>query len=164
MKAGANESPQNEDATSHLKKDDDDFLYVYSAVRTPPPPGFSLADGLMLMGENRKGAESAPPIGFGLRTSTSDESAFPDSTKSSEADSMLGSGPPSHMRMMQRPAAQHGDFLQPSENDIIGGGRESTRSSSFTNLAAVLGQGLAESIGDSLQDEHKNISFSGASR
>ena len=34
-------------------------------------------------------------------------------------------------------------------------------STSFTNLAAALGQGLAESMGDSLQDEHKNIALSG---
>lgn len=161
-----NISTKNEDAASALKNGDD-HKYVYSAVRTPPPPGFSLADGLMLMGENRKGAESAPPIGFGLRTTPANENDAFDFMNSLGEDATLVSGPSSHMermRMMQRPIAQNRDLLQPS--DLINGvGRGATRSTSFTNLAAVLGEGLAESMGDSLQDERKNIVFAeGASR
>ena len=186
-------SPQKEDVT----RDEEDHLhYVYSAARTPPPPGFSLADGFVLMGENRKGAESAPPIGFGLRTTGmsplqeeqsfgSDDFSIPTGRKSFQgtaggATSTFGSssttsgGPSSslhyshnnmeRMRMMQRPNPQNRELLQPSDFGIHGAAataRRSTRSSSFTNLAAVLGQGLAESMGDSLQDEHKNIAFSG---
>ena len=172
MNANGNETirirTKNEEADSAATKVDDGYLYVHSAVRTPPPPGFSIADGFGLIGENRKGAESAPPIGFGLRTEKQKETSESTFSRSSFTGSALASGQSSHMdrmRMMQRPISQNGELLQPSDLGVNGTRRVSTRISSFTNLAAVLGQGLAESMGDSLQDEHKiNRLTEGASK
>ena len=150
---------KNEEADSTVKTVDDGYLYVHSAVRTPPPPGFSLSDGFGLLGENRKGAESAPPIAFRLETNALDEnseSIFSRTLGDDGKESAFGQS--SHMngmRMMQRPISQNGELLQPSDLGVNGTRRVPARSSSFTNLAAVLGQGLAESMGDSLQDEHK---------
>ena len=147
---------KNEETDSAVKNGDDGYLYVHSAVRTPPPPGFSLSDGIGLLGENRKGAESAPPIAFGLETTNEESESIFSRTPGDGKGSAFGQSlHMDRMRMMQRPISQYGELLRPSDLGDHESRRIPARSSSFTNLAAVLGEGLAESMGDSLQDEQK---------
>ncbi len=107
--------------------------YVYSFVQTPPP-GFTL-DRLdtssSFDGNNRTGAESAPPRSF-----VTDEFV---KIKNSLSQGYQFNGH-DQLRVMLRPNDENG------------------RSTSFVNLAAALGEGLAESIGDSLKDIYQEQS------
>jgi hypothetical protein len=107
--------------------------YVYSFVQTPPP-GFTLDKintNSSFDGNNRTGAGSAPPRSF-----VTDEFMAVKKT-SSQCYQFNGHD---QLRIMLRPNDENG------------------RSTSFVNLAAALGEGLAESIGDSLKDIHQEQS------
>ena len=124
----------------------DEFSYVHSKVRTPPPPGFAVNDGTTTSYKyDRTGAGSAPP-----RSLISDGISLDEicSSRIHEDDADDISGYHDHLRMMQRRAA--GDYQIKIKN-------ANERSSSFVNLAAALGEGLAESIGDSIA-ENKHVS------
>ena len=111
-----------------------EFSYVHSAVRTPPPPGFSIDNKASFYGYNRAGAGSAPP-----RSLISDGIPLGNGY-SSRLDDFDGHD---HLRMM----------LRPSNNNNSDKGQIS----SFANLAAVLGEGLAESMGDSLGEKRDGL-------
>lgn len=122
-----------------------EFSYVYSQVKTPPPPGFSVDSKVLFDSiiNNRAGAGSAPPGAFmshGISLLGND----------SDNPSSDFSGFPTHdhLRMMLRPTD---DQSQRSANG---------QSSSILDLAACLGEGLAESMGDSLIDKKENSKIS----
>jgi hypothetical protein len=98
----------------------------------PPPPGFSIAGKSIQNGNDRSGAESAPPRSF-----------IPDSPFgiSSKVD-ILSSVSHHHVR---------------SSTGFLGLRTHSERTNSFSNLAAALGEGLAESIGDSLIERKEHF-------
>jgi hypothetical protein len=135
--SNTNNNNNNTSNSSTIGNNNLEFSYVHSAVRTPPPPGFSLDNKASFYGNNRDGAGSAPPRslisdGLGLGNGYSSHLG------GLGAGGQGGQGFDGHdrLRMMLRPA----------------GDTEKGRSSSFANLAAVLGEGLAESMGDSLVD------------
>lgn len=107
--------------------------YVYSLVQTPPP-GFTLGrldTNSSLDGSNRTGAGSAPPRSFVTDEFMTTKNSLSQGYQFNSHD---------QLRIMLRPNDENG------------------RSTSFVNLAAALGEGLAESIGDSLKDNHQEQS------
>ncbi len=145
-------SPDKHDEKEPLKNGD----FVQSQVRTPPPPGFSIDNNrATFYGSNRDGAGSAPPLSL-----TSDLLGNSNSFNSSLDD--LSS--PEHIRSrynnLLKPAtttAAHFDQARGVPTNVKGYmSAQNGRSSSYVNLAAALGEGLAESMGDSLADVSEN--------
>ena len=140
-----NVDDRKEEALSSANELPNEFSYVYSHVKTPPPPGFSLDskisfDGIM---NNRAGAGSAPPRAF-----MSDGISLLGDDYDNSSSQFNGFSTHDHLRMMLRP------------NDDQSHRSEKGRSSSFVDLAACLGEGLAESMGDSLMDKKENSKMS----
>ena len=120
------------------------FVHHQSQVRTPPPPGFPIDNRAAFYGFNRTGAGSAPPLSL-----TSDIITNTNTFTSTLED--LSS--PENLRMRLKPT-NHDD------SQVVTNGNKSAqneRTSSYVNLAAALGEGLAESMGDSLEELGTNV-------
>ena len=124
------------------KEGKDDFLYIPSSVNTPPP-GFLLSDSSLIHGEriSRAATASAPPT-----------SIFGNFDRFG-SNFGLDEGRPT--RIMQRPSGLDGNSLISMDDDPI---FTKSRTMSYNNLVAALGEGLAESMGNSLNEskhQHK---------
>lgn len=128
MTPNLDDNDTKEETLSTAANNHDQFSYVHSFVRTPPP-GFTMdpagTSGLTFGNPSRAGAGSAPP-----------QSLISEEFKTIRSLPSLSNDVNGHdpLRMMLRPNDENG------------------RSTSFVNLAAALGEGLAESIGDSLKE------------
>lgn len=150
-----------DDRKNITTKKSDMSSFVQSHVRTPPPPGFHIDDKATFYGSDRAGAGSAPPLSF----ATSFTTALDD----------LIIGHPENLRLMLRPTNGSSNNLEESnanqrtattttsapstaqKNNGVKAVAQSDRTSSYVNLAAVLGEGLAESMGDSLEEVGGNL-------
>ncbi len=124
----------NDSAKDTISPIKGDHNHIRSSVRTPPP-GFSRPDAALLYGSSldRSAAASAPP-----------SSLFSNDFDIDRAGSY-------HFRDdLQR--SNNGSFSINGETSRFLEGLQQ-RTMSYNNLAEVLGEGLAESMGDSLEDQ-----------
>lgn len=115
----------------------DHHVSIRSSVRTPPP-GFARSDAALLYGSslNRAAAASAPPSSLFSDSFGVDRSA---SYLLRDDFQRLSNGSLSSNVGVNGDSSRFSDGLQ-------------QRTMSFNNIAEVLGEGLAESMGDSLED------------
>lgn len=148
-------SKYTSNASSNFRVIDGDYLRVHSAVGTPPP-GFvrSKNSSESLYGQDRADpAKSAPPPpGFSQKMNPQN------ARTSSDSGSVDVNGITDRLQMIN-PNMHHPEgLLLPS--DFCPGstseGSDKIRSKSYVNLAVALGEGLAESMGDSLFDGRRN--------
>lgn len=133
------------ESTANNNRNVSSFVHQQSQVRTPPPPGFPIDKKATFYGSNRAGAGSAPPL---LLTSDLITNA---NSFTSSLDDLSG---PENLRMMLKPTNHDDSQVFTNVNKSAQGGR----TSSYVNLAAALGEGLAESMGDSLEELGTNVS------
>jgi hypothetical protein len=123
-----------------ILKDKDGALYVPSSVNTPPP-GFALPDTALFHGTNisRSAAASAPPTSlFGTEQFLNLRGAFNNDRERAP-------------RIRQIPSLDVNNLTLGDADPIFA----KSRTMSYDNLAMALGEGLAECMGDSLNENNK---------
>lgn len=145
-------SSSTRDKQSHQNAISADALDRHSSLSTPPP-GFDLLDARFhgeKLSRSRAAAASAPPTSLFANGGADFESLF--------GIAIGEDGRPP--RMMQRPATSTRGRSSDGITSIVDEDEDTTftksRTMSYNNLVLALGEGLAECMGDSLNEsEHR---------